>query len=177
MNCYLSRNYRNSAYAGNKAKIDIEQIMQNIGYTNIGRSQTRYSGVVSAFMATLASMAAAPFHIGRGDVLVLQYPLKKYFRMQCRIAHARGAKVVVIIHDLGSFRRKKLTIPEEIKKLSLADYVIAHSEAMRGWLIEHGFRKPVGVLGLFDFLSDSKPASRTKAPEKPYKLMYVGDLS
>lgn len=177
MNCYLSRNYRNSAYAGNKAKIDIEQIMQNLGYTNIGRSQTRYSGVVSAFMATLASMAAAPFHIGRGDVLVLQYPLKKYFRMQCRIAHARGAKVVVIIHDLGSFRRKKLTIPEEIKKLSLADYVIAHSEAMRGWLIEHGFRKPVGVLGLFDFLSDSKPATRTKAPEKPYKVMYVGDLS
>jgi len=177
MNCYLSRNYRNSAYAGNKAKIDIEQIMQNLGYTNIWRSQTRYSGVVSAFMATLASMAAAPFHIGRGDVLVLQYPLKKYFRMQCRIAHARGAKVVVIIHDLGSFRRKKLTIPEEIKKLSLADYVIAHSEAMRAWLIEHGFRKPVGVLGLFDFLSDSKPASRTKAPEKPYKVMYVGDLS
>ena len=43
MNCYLSRNYRNSAYAGNKAKIDIEQIMQNLGYTNIGRSQTRLS--------------------------------------------------------------------------------------------------------------------------------------
>ncbi len=77
MNCYLFAQLpQQRLRRRNKAKIDIEQIMQNLGYTNIGRSQTRYSGVVSAFMATLASMAAAPFHIGRGDVLVLQYPLK-----------------------------------------------------------------------------------------------------
>lgn len=177
MNCYLSRNYRSSAYAGNKAKIDIEQIMHDKGYRNVGRSQTRYKGVVTAFLATLASMAEAPFHIGKGDILVLQYPLKKYFRMQCRIAHARGAKVVVLIHDLGSFRRKKLTVEQEIAKLSLADYVIAHSEAMRRWLLDKGLKKPVGVLGIFDFLSTSSAPVRTEAPAKPYRVMYVGGLS
>ena len=97
--------------------------------------------------------------------------------MQCRIAHARGAKVVVIIHDLGSFRRKKLTLRGNKEALACRLRDSAQRGHARGWLIEHGFRKPVGVLGLFDFLSDSKPASRTKAPEKPYKVMYVGDLS
>ncbi len=68
--------------------------------------------------------------------------------------------------------------PEEIKEaLACRLRDSAQRGHARGWLIEHGFRKPVGVLGLFDFLSDSKPASRTKAPEKPYKVMYVGDLS
>lgn len=176
MNCYLSRDYRSTAYAGTKAKTDIEQIMENLGFKNIGRAQTRYKGVVTAFFATLASMATAPLHLNKGDILVLQYPLKKYFKAECRLAHLRGAKVVVLIHDLGSFRRKKLTIKEEIDKLSLADYIIAHSESMRDWLIEHGCKIPVGVLGMFDFLSDTTAPKTQDAPRSPYKVMYVGGL-
>ncbi len=176
MNCYLSRNYRSSAYAGAKAKIDIEQIMQNLGFKNVGMKQTNYKGVVTAFFATLASMASAPFHLKRGDILVLQYPLKKYFKIQCRLAHARGAKVVVLIHDLGSFRRKKLTIKEEIEKLSLADYIIAHSDRMRDWLVGHGCKRPIATLGLFDFLSETSAPERRDVPKKPYKVMYVGGL-
>ena len=176
MNCYLSRNYRSTAYAGTKAKTDIEQTMQDLGFKNIGRSQTRYTGVVTGFFATLASMASAPFHLNKGDILVLQYPLKKYFKIECRLAHARGAKVVVLIHDLGSFRRKKLTVKEEIDKLSLADYIIAHSDSMRDWLVEHGCKVPVGVLGMFDFLSSTTAPKQPAIPEKPYKVMYVGGL-
>ncbi len=176
MNCYLSRNYRSSAYAGAKAKIDIEQIMQNLGFKNIGIKQTNYKGVVTAFLATLTSMVYAPFHLKRGDILVLQYPLKKYFKIQCRLAHARGAKVVVLIHDLGSFRRKKLTIKEEIEKLSLADHIIAHTDRMRDWLIEHGCKRPIEVLGIFDFLSTTSAPETGCAPERPYKVMFVGGL-
>lgn len=176
MNCYLSRNYRSTAYAGTKAKTDIEQIMQNLGFKNIGRTQTRYTGVVTGFFSTLASMLNAPFNLKKGDILVLQYPLKKYFKIECRLAHARGAKVVVLIHDLGSFRRKKLTVKEEIDKLSLADYIIAHSDSMREWLIKHGCKRPIGVLGMFDFLSATTAAKKQEAPAKPYKVMYVGGL-
>ena len=45
------------------------------------------------------------------------------------MAHMRGARVVVIIHDLGSFRRKALTPEKEICRLNHADYIIAHTTA------------------------------------------------
>lgn len=72
-------------------------------------------------------------------MLVLQYPLKKYYAFVCNMAHLRGCKVVTLIHDLGSFRRK-LTIPQEIARLDHSDCVIVHSERMRDWLLEHGIK-------------------------------------
>jgi hypothetical protein len=114
------------------------------------------------------------FTLGKGDIVVIQYPLKKYFSLLCRIAHLRGAKVVTIIHDLGSFRRKKLTVQHEIKRLNHADYTIAHNAAMRQWLEQNGIAHKVGELGIFDYLSDSTSAERTG--HSPYKVMYAGGL-
>ena len=42
MNCYLSRNYRGLSSAGNKAKTDIEQIMSDMSFKNVGLKQTVY---------------------------------------------------------------------------------------------------------------------------------------
>lgn len=67
----------------------------------------------------------------------------------------KGAKTVSLIHDLGSFRRKKLTVEKEISRLSHSDYIIASNENMKKWLKEHGMQKPVGALGLFDYHSAS----------------------
>ncbi len=40
MICYLSRNYRDVDNAGNKAKTDIEQMMEWHGFRNVGLKQT-----------------------------------------------------------------------------------------------------------------------------------------
>lgn len=134
MNCYLSRNYKGLSSAGNKAKTDIEQIMKDLSFKNVGLKQTTYRNKVLSFLFTLAGVLKAPFCLHRGDYLVLQYPLKKYFTFVCNMAHQRGAKVIVIIHDLGSFRRKALTVEQEISRLNHADYIIAHNEKMKnGW--------------------------------------------
>ena len=130
MICYLSRNYRGVDNAGNKAKTDIEQIMESHGFRNVGLKQTRYRNVVVAFCRTLFSVLKSILCLRKGDVLVLQYPLKKYYAFVCNMAHLRGCKVVTLIHDLGSFRRKKLTIPQEIARLDHSDCVIVHSERM-----------------------------------------------
>lgn len=76
----------------------------------------------------------------------MQYPLKKYFTLVCQIAHCKGAKVVVVIHDLGSFRRKKLTVAQEIHRLGHADYIIAHNSRMKQWLLDNGCKVPLGYL-------------------------------
>lgn len=177
MNCYLSRNYRSTDAAGNKAKTDIERIMREMGFANVGLRQTAYRNVVVAFFATLAGVVKAPFCLHRGDVLFLQYPLKKYFAFVCRMAHLRGAKVVTVIHDLGSFRRQKLTVRQEIHRLNHADYVIAHNDSMKQWLEQHGCRSLLGTLKIFDYLSDTVSTATTKAQEQLYSIVYAGGLS
>lgn len=174
-NCYLSRNYKEVDSAGNKAKTDIEQILAANGYVNVGFRQTRYAHTVWAFLATLASVLKAPFSLRKGDRLVLQYPLKKYFTLVCRMAHLRGAKVIVVIHDLGSFRRKKLTAEQEIRRLGHADYIIAHNEHMKCWLTEHHCLRPIGVLEIFDYLSQTQAAPYLPVT-KPYEVLYAGAL-
>lgn len=92
------------------------------------------------------------------------------------MAHQRGAKVIVIIHDLGSFRRKALTVKQEISRLNHADYIIAHNEKMKKWLEDNGCKAKLGVLGIFDYLSETSAAPKQNT-EKPYSVLYAGALS
>lgn len=41
MECYLSRNYKETNSAGNKAKTDMEAIMRAMGLRNVGLPQSR----------------------------------------------------------------------------------------------------------------------------------------
>lgn len=177
MICYLSRNYRGINNAGNKAKTDIEQIMESHGYRNIGLKQTRYENVVTAFCFTLLGVIKSIFSLRKGDVLVLQYPLKKYYAFVCNIAHLRGCKVITLIHDLGSFRRKKLTIPQEISRLNHSDCIIVHSESMKNWLLENGIKAKLQVLEIFDYLSEKQSSAANDLPQSPCRILFVGALS
>lgn len=176
-NCkYLSRNYKGLGSAGNKAKTDIEKIMDSMGLGNAGLRQTTYNNKLAHFFLTLAGVIKSPFSLKRGDTLLLQYPLKKYFTLVCRMTHMRGARVVVIIHDLGSFRRKALTPEKEICRLNHADYIIAHNDSMKQWLESHGCRAMVGTLGIFDYLSDTQ-AAKNNSSEDMRTIVYAGALS
>lgn len=94
----------------------------------------------------------------------------------CQIAHCKGAKVVVVIHDLGSFRRKKLTVAQEIRRLGHADYIIAHNSRMKQWLLDNGCKVPLGVLEIFDYLSETTASSHL-VPSQPYGVVYAGALN
>ena len=64
MNCYLSRNYKGLSSAGNKAKTDIEQIMKDLSFKNVGLKQTTYRNKVLSFLFTLAGVLKATCNIG-----------------------------------------------------------------------------------------------------------------
>ena len=174
--CYISRNYYNLTSAGNKAKTDNEDTLVEMGAINLGLSRTIRNSKILAFFLDLIGIIRACILLQKGDVLFLQYPVKKYFSFLCHVAHLKGAKTVSLIHDLGSFRRKKLTIQKEINRLSNSDYIIASNEKMKGWLEEHGLQKPVGSLGLFDYRSESK-CSEEVTERGQIKVVYAGALS
>lgn len=173
---YLSKNYRGIDSAGNKAKTDIEKIMANMHFKNVGLKQTIFSNKVLGFIVTLIGVLKAPFFLRKGNLFVLQYPLKKYYTFLCVVAHLRGCRVITIIHDLGSFRRRKLTVEKEIQKLNRSDYIVAHNKAMKNWLEEHGCLSTISCLGIFDYLSKAKALHRIKS-SLTYRVVYAGGLS
>ena len=118
---YLSKNYNVLNNAGNKAKTDIEEILSKLGYKNAGLPQTTYSNKIAGFLITLAGVLKVLFTISANNVVVVQYPFKKYYSFVCNIIHLKRGKVITIIHDLGTFRSKKLTAEQEIKRLSHSD--------------------------------------------------------
>lgn len=173
--CYISRNYRGSGSAGNKAKTDNEDTLTAAGAVNLGLHRTLYKSKLATFLLDLAGIIKFVFSVRRNDVVVLQYPVKKYFAFICSVARLRHAKTVALIHDLGSFRRKKLTVKKELRRLMHSDYVIASNSVMRQWLIEQGYSHPIGQLGLFDYHSPSW--NKCDVTSKPVSMVYAGGLA
>ena len=177
MRCFISHNYKNKDSAGNKAKTDIEEIMLGMGFKNIGLPQTSHGNTLAHFLLNLAGVAKASFSLKKGDVLVLQYPLKKYYTCLCKMAHACGARTVTIIHDLGSFRSKHLSVKQEIKRLNNTDYIIAHNESMKKWLVDNGIKTPVGTLGIFDYLSATEAPDHAACIKHDHPVvLYAGSM-
>lgn len=177
--CYISRNYYNLTTAGNKAKTDYERILASMGASNLGLPCKIGSNKLYAFFYNLLSMLKASLYMRKGDTIVLQYPVKKYFTFICNIAHLKGAKTISLIHDLGCFRRKKLTIPQELKRLAHTDYVIATNESMKQWLIQQGFHKPMGALGFHDYISSAPVPLHTYMHQDrdAWSIVYAGSLN
>lgn len=127
------------------------------------------------FFYDLAGIIKACLVMRKGDELLLQYPVKKYFSLLCHVAHRHGAHVTALIHDLGSFRRRKLTVRQEINRLSNADRVVASNAIMEQWLKDNGLTVATGALGLFDYRSPSTPAARKRG--KVCRIVYAGSLA
>lgn len=174
---YLSKNYNGLNNAGNKAKTDIEEILSKLGYKNAGLPQTTYSNKIAGFFVTLAGVLKVLFTVSANDVVVVQYPFKKYYSFVCNIIHLKRGKVITIIHDLGTFRRKKLTAEQEIKRLSHSDVLIVHNNKMKEWLKEQGYTKPMVCLEIFDYLSPSVNNNTLEPDQQPIKVIYAGALT
>lgn len=174
---YISRNYKSITSAGGKAKTDIESVISKAGFQNVAFRQTQYTKKHIDFPRNLFGIIKSTFTIPRNGILFLQYPMKKYFSFVCAIAHLKNTKTVTVIHDLGTFRRKKLNAAKEIKRLNGADYIIAQNETMLNWLKDHGYKKGLGVLGIFDYLSESTNTSHQKSSSPRYIVNYAGGLT
>lgn len=173
--CYISRCYRDKSSAGNKAKTDYETILVGMGAINLGLKQRILPGKISSFILNLAGVGKYLFSLRRGDVVVLQYPVKKYFSVLCLAARLRGAKTVAFVHDLGSCRRRKISVSTEMKRLNRASYVIAANEVMEQWLVSHCLTAMHSSLGFHDYLCEASPQARSH--DAPWRLTYAGSLN
>ncbi len=162
--------------SGNKAKEDIDTKMESMGYRNIAlRSESR-NGAIRFFVKLMSSLLVA-VRVRRGDVLLMQYPYKKYYAMVCRLPHRRGVRVITLVHDLGCCRRKKLTQRQEVRRLNNTNVLIVHNEAMRRFLTSIGYRRPMITLGIFDYRASSPASSPVRDDNQEWQVVYAGGLA
>lgn len=171
---YITRNYKTIGNGAGKARVDVEDILSSHGAVNLGRRRSLHHNMAVDFVLNLSGIVSFMSLVRPGDVVVVQYPVKKYYRLICRWAHLRKAHVVSLVHDLGSFRRKRISVPDEIKKLSLSDVVIAANENTLAWLRDNGFRKPLTPQVAWDFLS---AASHGSVDPERLSVAFIGALS
>lgn len=96
---YISRNYKHINSAGGKAKTDIEWIILKNGYLNVALRQTHHSNKIIDFVWNISGIVKSIFSIPQKSIVLLQYPMKKYFSFICWIAHLKKAKTITVIHD------------------------------------------------------------------------------
>ena len=159
----------------NKAKQDIDEICRREGFSNLTRHNFGKGGV-GRFLTKLLSVISILWCLKKDDTLFLQYPMKKFYYMACSLAKMKGAKVVTVIHDLGAFRRHKLTPEGENKRLSKTDFLIVHNPTMRQYLLDHGYKGGIHCLQIFDYLSPNQPADYA-SPHTPWRVVYAGNLA
>lgn len=173
-------NYFIQIKSPNKAKNDIDVLFHEMGYTNLTPHNER-GGAIGRFFFRLAAVGRILTTLHKGDTLCLQYPMKKFYTLACKLAHVKKARVVTIVHDLGAFRRHKLTVEQENRRLSNTDFLIVHNQKMQDHLIAHGFQHPIFCLDIFDFLTASQPspfaAPRSPLPAPPIHVVYAGNLA
>jgi hypothetical protein len=175
---YISRNYKHITSAGGKAKTDIELIISKLGVKNIALKQTQHKNKFLDYFLNLIGILKSLFCMPTEGVIFLQYPMKKYYSLICKTAHFKKTKVITFIHDLGSFRRKKLSVQKEIKRLNGSDYIIAPNEVMGRWLSDNQYKGDLGVLEIFDYLSDCENITG-EYEERPqiFTVNYAGSLT
>lgn len=175
--CYISRNYHNPKSAGGKAKSDIEDILQKMGAHNLGWKRTCYKNKILEFILNLSGVIKAALSMRKGDVVVLQYPVKKYLKFLCWATHFSGGKVVAVIHDLGAFRSKRITSQEEANRLQGADVIICHNEKMKQILLDMGITRPLVCLGIFDYLGGICQDKDMAQESGEHSVYFMGQLA
>lgn len=174
---YISRNYKGVS-AGNDARTDTEALLDKFGYRNIGLKQSFSQSKVTDFIRNLVGTIKGLILIPTNGILFIQYPTKKYYVLLCRVAHLKNTRVISLIHDLGSFRRKRISIEQEIGRLNHSDFIIATNQKMADWLTAHNIKAEINSLGVWHFLSkeERKPEFRLDN-NNPYSICYAGALN
>ncbi len=174
---YITKNYNTSTSAVSKAKIDCEDILNKLGFVNIGLSRTHIKNPILSFFITLFGIFKAILIIKKRSTICIQYPFKKYYNFIVFIAKIKRCSTITIIHDLRSHRKEKLSIKSEIKSLNRNTYIISHNQKMTDWLNTQGLNTKIVNLNIFDYLGNGKSSTITYPLDLKFNIVFAGVLS
>lgn len=177
---YIGEKPTSNNHAGNKARVDVENILAQ----RYGEPIARYeeAKLVNVFerIAYYGSMRFIPklysLYAAKGFDILIQHP--QYTRKIYRRGIARIFKnntVYGIVHDIEELRISgKSALAERIDTYNEYEAIIVHNRYMEDLLVKNGLKIPTIKLELFDYLLPNG------LPEQNYKLgkevVFAGNL-
>lgn len=187
---YLHVDSAKANHAGSKAVSDCENIMANLGYKKIKISSSKFKKIRFIAKIEKAMQLLILSYLPKNSVLVIRHPIyirRNYFKI-LRKLHKKNIKLVFLIHDLESLRQllpnSHLFEKRDYEMYKIADYIIAHNNKMKEYLIDKCgvSENKIIELGVFDYLvNNTKECINTGNSKDNYKdnieLIVAGNLS
>lgn len=197
MNYYITRYNGTSKDAGTKAPNDINTICQRNGWTELPFMQPdKSSNQVTKVVINIKNWINLLNKVKSGDTILYQHPMyfgTKFADKALPLLKKKGAKSVVLIHDLESLRNltaNKKADEDSYKYADLVllkkfDTIIAHNERMKDYLVTQGVPSDqVVCLEIFDYLFAGEPKEHKLSSQvaiagnlDPRKCSYIYDMA
>lgn len=168
---YIAGNYPDTFTASSKAKLDAEEILKNLGFSNCGLSQSHIPAKTpKAYLRLIRSIMKTALSMSKNGILFLQHPCSADIRY-AKIAKKRNNKIILLIHDLNHLR--DWNDKGELELIEMADVIIVHTSEMAQLLKSYGIDKEFVVLEIFDYLHGSTVPERNN---NNIKVAFAGNL-
>ena len=146
---FLSEAYSEGKDAGNKARNDVEVIL-NRKYQKLLCYDPTKNGVAKAIKVIRTIQQTK-----KTDIIIIQYPLPRGYNWMVKLLCSMR-RCVLIIHDLYKLRMGK-DFEKETGAIAGAYRLISHNKKMTAYLVSHGLDpKKIVDLGVFDYLTSSE---------------------
>lgn len=146
-----------TSYAIYKARRDVDRIVASCGYEPLVFGSRSPIGLYRVLKRHY-DICSLKWRIRRDDTVFFQFPWIHNNRREFYAnLFASGAKVSCVIHDIDSLRTNdsgQTTMETDV--LRRCDKVIAHTPAMKRWLVGQGVdERRIEVLNVFGYITDT----------------------
>ncbi len=188
---YIKVNRKNRNTAGAKAPADIEQICALLNMESFSMPGIPDGSIIKkhAWLLTVPILYWIKLsHIcKKGDIVIFQHPMygNRISNFFVPLIQKKGVKFIALIHDLESLRKGISGVIDQKESTSNVadnillkhfDYVIAHNNIMKDYLLRHGFESnKVGILTIFDYLYEGSTPEHS-LDEQP-SIAIAGNLA
>lgn len=164
--------------AGSKAVRDAIDIANSIGYgiyyiCELPDISTR---PIQFLLCIIRNFITAVQCFWGASIVIIQHPIlsRTFTFMVGLLKHICGTRIVLLIHDLYSYRKYGILSQEELKIIKNANNVISHSVPMSNLLVSNGIiENRLKNLFVFDYLSATV---NTQRRELSKKICFAGNL-
>ena len=161
-----------SESSSSKARCDVTKILEKCGYKieYINEQETsKKIDLIKNINFCYKQIKNRLSEIECNSTVLFQYPFDslsyKFSKLIKKYATKKSLKTIVLIHDINTLRTSSVfgkmyykLIVNEVKFLNNFDYIIAHNNKMKNFLVNNGIdSKKIVELGIFDYLVSSYP--------------------
>ena len=170
---FLSTKIPDVKNAGSKAKTDVAQILEKMGYESVYFPRFVSIKELTTFWGTLSKK------IEKGSHIVMDYPYmpRKKLWILFTFAFLKKLKIYAVVHDITDLRFREVIQNSDMLLLKHYDGLISHNEFMTKWIREKGYKKPVIDLNVFDYCLTNGMDYNENSLTGRIKLLYAGNLS